>query len=105
MPLSKSAPSAESANPTSDPEVFVVALGASAGGLDAISELLKNIPASSGLAFIIVQHLDPTHASMLVELLARISSLPVSWAEHGASVAAGHVYIVPADAYLKIENG
>ena len=50
----------------------VVAIGASAGGLEAFRALLAALPAKSGMAFILVQHLDPTHASMMVELLSAI---------------------------------
>src|SRR3954463_13634010 len=71
-------------------EYFLVGVGASAGGLDAISELLKALPGKSNVALVVVQHLDPTHESLLVELLARVSPLPVQWAEHGISVEAGN---------------
>ena len=61
------------------PENFpVVGIGASAGGLEAFSELLKNLPAKTGMAFILVQHLDPTHASELREILSRTTAIPVA---------------------------
>ncbi len=62
----------------------VVAIGASAGGLDACRTFLSGLPAHSGMAFILVQHLDPTHASMLVELLAGQTPLKVCEAVDGA---------------------
>ena len=56
----------------------VVGVGASAGGLDAFTKLLKNLPADTGMAFVLVQHLDPKHVSLLPELLARATAMPVS---------------------------
>jgi two-component system, chemotaxis family, CheB/CheR fusion protein len=83
----------------------VVGIGASAGGLDALSEVLKRLPAKSGFAVLIVQHLDPTHESLLVELLARVSPMRVRWAEHGMSIEAGHVYVTPAHSALGVQKG
>src|SRR6476620_4975638 len=67
-------------------EFFVVGIGASAGGLDAISEVLRNLPEGCNLAVVVVQHLDPNHDSLLVELLSRVSTLPVHWAIGGDAI-------------------
>ena len=56
----------------------VVCVGGSAGGLDAYIRLLKHLPADSGLGFVLVQHLDPTHESALTQLLGRVTAMPVS---------------------------
>ena len=56
----------------------IVAIGASAGGLEAIEQFLTNVPADSGMAYIVIQHLDPNHKGMLTELLQRITALPVA---------------------------
>src|SRR5688500_10407676 len=94
----------ESRSPT-DREFFVVGIGASAGALEPISELLKQLPHDSNFAVVLVQHLDPHHESILVELLNRVSALPVQWASHGHSVGPGQVYVAPPKACLSIEEG
>ncbi len=83
----------------------VVAIGASAGGLDACRKFLGGLPPHSGMAFILVQHLDPTHASMLVELLASQTPLKVCEAADGAPVAPEHLYVIPPGLYLSVSGG
>jgi two-component system, chemotaxis family, CheB/CheR fusion protein len=92
---------------TSNPsrEFVVAGVGASAGGLEAISALLKQLPVDAKLALVVVQHLGVEHESLLVELLGRVSHLPVRWAEHGRSVTAGNVYVAPAKSVVTIKNG
>jgi two-component system CheB/CheR fusion protein len=82
----------------------VVAIGASAGGLEAFTLLLKHLPADTGMAFVLVQHLDPTHTSLLGEALARATSMPVREAEDGAEVQPNHVYVIPPSADLGIQG-
>jgi two-component system CheB/CheR fusion protein len=86
-------------------EHFVVAVGASAGGLEAISELLRAIRGDSGITLLIAQHLAAEHSSLLVELLSRVSSLPVAWAEHGRAIETGRVYVAPAKSMLGLKQG
>jgi two-component system, chemotaxis family, CheB/CheR fusion protein len=88
-------------------EFVVVAVGTSAGGLNALSELLSHLPppAHGGLAVVIVQHLDPHHASLLVELLNRVSALPVEWAADGTKLKAGRVYVGPPGPSLTVVDG
>jgi two-component system, chemotaxis family, CheB/CheR fusion protein len=83
----------------------VVAIGASAGGLDACRTLLDALPAGAGLALILVQHLDPTHASMLVELLAGHTSMKVCQATDGMPIEPDHLYVIPPGAYLSAGAG
>ncbi len=83
----------------------IVGIGASAGGLDACSRLLEALPAETGLAFVLVQHLDPTHQSELAPLLARAAAMPVLQASDGQAVEPGHVYVIPPGAVLTIEAG
>src|ERR1044071_8221791 len=64
----------------------IVAIGASAGGLEAMTQLLKHLPARTGMAFVLVQHLDPTHESALTALLSRLPEMPVSEAKHDQPV-------------------
>ncbi len=82
----------------------VVGIGASAGGLDACTKLVAAIQPGSGTAFVLVQHLDPTHASMMVELLAGQTSLTVREAADGLPLAADHLYVIPAGTDLSV-NG
>jgi len=84
---------------------LVVAIGASAGGLDACRKFLSGLPAKTGMAFILVQHLDPTHASMLVELLAGHSSLKVCEATDGAPVELERLYVIPPGVSLSVSRG
>src|SRR5205823_10000367 len=83
----------------------VVGLGASAGGLDAFRRLLAALPTSTGMAFILIQHLDPTHASMMVELLAGHTPMKVQQAADGMPLESEHVYLIPPGAYLSIRDG
>src|ERR671914_1882133 len=64
----------------------IVGIGASAGGLDAFQQLLTNLPAQTGMAFVLVQHLNPHHESRLTELLSRSTSIPVLEASHAMAL-------------------
>ena len=85
--------------------ICVVGIGASAGGLEAAKKLVHALPAASGLAFILVQHLDPTHESMMVDLLSRVSPVPVVQAEDGMVVVVDRLYVIPPGVYLSFEAG
>lgn len=76
----------------------VVAIGASAGGLEAFTGLLRQLPADTGTAFVFIQHMAPSHESMLPQLLARETAMPVSQIEHGALLSPNHVYVIPPNA-------
>ena len=83
----------------------VVGVGASAGGLEAFTELLSHLPNDTGMAFVLVQHLDPNHESHLTELLAKTSRMPVSEVKGETSAEANHVYVIPPRCNLGISNG
>ena len=80
-------------------------VGASAGGMEAFSELLQHIPSDSGLAFVLIQHLDPTHPSLLSEALAHSTRLPVHEIRDGMRVEPDHVYVTPSNADVGILQG
>src|SRR5271169_5056527 len=82
----------------------IVAIGASAGGLDACRKLLDALPAVNGMAFIIVQHLDPSHDSMMVDLLAGHTSMPVLLATDGMKIERERVYVIPPGVYLSVDG-
>ena len=83
----------------------IVGIGASAGGLDAFAELLSAVPVNTPLALVLVQHLDPTHESALVDLLARTTRMPVVEVKHGTRVEPAHVYVIPPNATMTIDGG
>jgi two-component system CheB/CheR fusion protein len=88
-----------------DPSFTIVGIGASAGGLEAIESLLRHLPDKSGLAFVIVQHLDPTHKGMLVELLSRATPMKVLQVKDRLKVEPNHIYVIPPNKDLSILHG
>jgi two-component system CheB/CheR fusion protein len=93
-------------NDAKAPGLFpIVGIGASAGGLEAFSELLRYLPEKTGMAFVLVQHLDPKHGSSLQEILARTTKIPVSEVTQGVVVQPDHAYVIPANTNLTIKNG
>src|SRR6185437_10868620 len=83
----------------------VVGIGASAGGLEAFKKLLKAIPAKSGMAYIIVQHLSPDHESFLPEILQRETKIPVHEISNNVEVAPDNIYIIPSNKTLTATGG
>ncbi len=83
----------------------VVALGASAGGLDAFKKFFDALPANCGMAFVLIQHLDPKHQSMMVELLAGHTPMKVLQATDGMLLERDHAYFIPPGSYLAISDG
>ena len=83
----------------------IVAIGASAGGLEAASKLVALLPAKTGMAFILIQHLDPTHKSLLAELLAEHTAMTVAEATDGGPLLANHIYVIPPGTYLSVRAG
>src|SRR5580704_3272480 len=83
----------------------IAGIGASAGGLEAISHLLRALPADTGIGFVIVQHLAPDHESLLVDILGRVASMPVVEATDGRAVEPNRVYVIPPNADLEISHG
>ncbi|TLU83455.1 MAG: PAS domain S-box protein [Chlorobium sp.] len=73
----------------------VIGIGSSAGGLEALEAFLKNVPSPCGMAFVIVQHLDPAHKGIMVELLQRVTSMPVLQVSDRLKIQPDHVYVIP----------
>jgi two-component system CheB/CheR fusion protein len=87
------------------PPTRIVGLGASAGGLAALEQFIGNVPHASGLAYVVVQHLDPTHKAMLAELLQRATTMPVREVTSGVCVEPDVVYVIPPNAGLTVSGG
>jgi two-component system CheB/CheR fusion protein len=83
----------------------IVGVGASAGGLEAFSELLRSLPAITGMTFVLVQHLDPHHESILAELLGNYTRMPVVQVQDGVHVEPDRVYVIPPNARMVLSDG
>lgn len=83
----------------------IVGIGASAGGLDAFKSFFSAVPENSGIAFVLVPHLDPKHKSLMAELIARQTTMPVVEASDGEFVRVNSVYIIPPNNYMVIQGG
>src|SRR5258705_4662726 len=83
----------------------VVAIGASAGGLEALTALLSAVSPATGMAFVVIQHLSPTHESMMSEILGRTTSMPVAQVDDDMEVEPGHVYVIPPGKDLELGRG
>jgi two-component system CheB/CheR fusion protein len=84
---------------------LVVGIGASAGGLEAFTAFFAEMPADSGMVFVLVQHLSPDHHSLLSDLLGQATTMPVQEAIDNTPVAPNHVYVIPPNATLTIAEG
>lgn len=84
---------------------YIVAIGGSAGGLEAFERFFAGIPPNTGMAFVVIQHLDPTHKGLMPELLQRSITMPVLEIEDGVMVEPNHVYVIPPNAELSIIDG
>ncbi len=91
--------------PEAVPSGLIVGIGASAGGLEAFTELLRNLPPQTGMAFVLVQHLDPRHESILADLLGNYTRMPVIQVRDEARVEPDHVYVMPPNATMAIVDG
>ena len=83
----------------------IVGIGASAGGLEAITELVRHLPPDIQMSFVLVQHLDPVHESALTQILGRATSLTVSEAAENLAVEVHHMYVIPPNQALTISRG
>ncbi|MDO9147972.1 MAG: chemotaxis protein CheB [Hydrogenophaga sp.] len=98
-----SAETAAPAGPATGP--CVAGIGASAGGYDAIRSFFRAMPNNSGIGFVIVQHLDPSHTSLAAELFGKCTTMPVVEARDGTPIEANHVYTAPSDKEVAVVNG
>ena len=91
-------------SPTGPPSAAfpVVGVGASAGGVEALSQLLHNLPLDTGMAFVLIPHLAPQHESMMAPVLSHTTKLPVVDVEEGMEVQANHVYLIPPNKHMSI---
>ncbi len=83
----------------------IAGVGASAGGLEAFTHLLENLPADTGMAFVLVQHLAAKHESMLTDLLSKVTPLPVREVKDGMAVKPDNVYVIPPNTEMAILHG
>ncbi|MEA5506330.1 chemotaxis protein CheB [Halotia wernerae UHCC 0503] len=83
----------------------IVGIAASAGGLEAFTQLLRHVPTDTGMAFVLIQHLDPNHKSLLSEILARTTQMPVSEVQDGVTVQPNQVYIIPPNTKMILSSG
>ena len=98
----KSKGTAESIN---NPLFPIVGIGASAGGIEALELFFSNMPKDNGMAFVVIQHLDPTHTGIMPELLQRMTAMTVFQASDGLKVQPNLVYVIPPNKSLSILNG
>src|SRR5437870_947267 len=108
-PLVKSKPNTPTSTPVTPPppgKAFpIVALGASAGGLEALEEFFKHVPRDSGMAFVVVTHQHPGHTSLLPELLRKCAVMPVTEASDNLRVKPNCIYVARPEGYLALLNG
>jgi two-component system CheB/CheR fusion protein len=90
---------------TASDQFPIVGIGASAGGLEALEQFFSNMPADTGMAFVIIQHLDPTHPGIMPELLQRMTPMKVLQADNQLKVKPGYVYVIPPNKSLSILHG
>ena len=83
----------------------IVGIGASAGGLEALEAFMSHVPADSGLAYVVIQHMDPTHKGLLTDLLQRVTAIPVTQVTDGVPVRPDCVYVIPPNTDLSVEGG
>src|SRR5262245_19530559 len=94
----------DSSLPERKNDLLIAAVGASAGGIEAFTELISNLATDTGMAFVLVQHLDPEHHSMLTELLSKKTAMRVKEVTNGMTVEPNHVYVIPPNATMSISN-
>ncbi|HEU5235513.1 MAG TPA: chemotaxis protein CheB, partial [Pyrinomonadaceae bacterium] len=89
----------------SESDLFpIVGVGASAGGLESFTRLIRHLPANTGMAFVLVQHLDPEHESKLPQLLAKSSNMPVLEVANNTRVKPNHIYVIPPNRSMTIND-
>ena len=86
-------------------QFHIVGIGASAGGLEALEQFFTNMPENDGMAFVIIQHLDPDHKGIMHELLQRVTRMHVSVATNGVKIKPNCVYVIPPNTSMSVLNG
>lgn len=84
---------------------YIVAIGASAGGLEAIERFFESMPADSDMAFVVIQHLSPDYKSLMAEILGKKTRMPAQRVEHGVQVQANTIYLIPPKKNMVIFHG
>jgi len=97
--------SASGVRPVDPAPTYVVGIGASAGGLEALEHFFDNVPTKTGMAFVVVQHLSPDFKSLMDEILARRTSLPISLVQDAMVVEKDHIYLIPPKKEMIISGG
>jgi PAS domain S-box-containing protein len=100
-----SSPNTENTESTAQPLQAVVGMVASAGGLEAFKQFFQAMPADSGIAFVLIPHLDPKHESLMAPLLDKQTAMPVVEARDGQRLEADHVYVIPPNHHLTLHKG
>src|SRR6478672_2381496 len=83
----------------------IVGVAASAGGLEAFTQLLSHLPIDTGMAFVLIQHLAPDHQSLLSEILARVTQMSVCEVKNDTTVEPNHVYVIPPNTKMVLSEG
>lgn len=104
VPLEQIATDVDLSPPRGNP-FPIVGIGASAGGLEAFGQLLEALPVDSGMAFVLVQHLDPPHESFLPNLLASHTEIPLVTVHDGLKIEPNHVYVIPPNTSMELQDG
>ena len=95
----------EETTPSKAKDFRIVGIGASAGGLEALEQFFSNMPPDSGIAFVIVQHLDPTAHSSMPEILSRFTKMTAKMASNGLKVEPNSIYLIPPNKSMSIQTG
>ncbi|BAZ36783.1 signal transduction histidine hinase (plasmid) [Calothrix sp. NIES-4101] len=92
-------------SPKIDAPFPIVGIAASAGGLEAFTELIRHLPTDTGMAFVLIQHLSPDHESLLSEILGRVTAMPVRQVQEGMMVEPNEVYVIPPNTQMTLKDG
>jgi len=103
--VSRKKPNSHARSIPKDNSFPVVAIGASAGGLEAVTQLLQNLPPNTGMAFIYVQHLSPDHKSILTSILGKVTLMNVLEVTNRILIKPDHFYVIPPDKEMAVLDG
>ena len=102
---SKTTPNPDSMSIRTKKDFLIAGIGASAGGIQALKEFFENVPADSGVAYVVILHLSPDHESRLAEVLQTTAQIPITQVNERVKVEPNHVYVVPPNQHLGMEDG